>query len=101
MALRWTSLLCIASCLSLFAAKAIDDFEQLCLSFTPESLVKNSTRTVLEYVPANTTIEFPDNDASCVRPSQLVSADMCRVALSIATSNRYMKILILVLGESN
>jgi feruloyl esterase len=101
MALKWTSLLCIASFPNLIAAKAIDDFEQRCLSFTPESLVKNSSRTVLEYVPANTTIEFPDNDASCGRPSQLVSADMCRVAMSIPTSNRYIKILILSLGEIN
>lgn len=101
MALRWTSLLCAVSCFNLIAVKAIDDFEQRCISFTPESLVKNSSRTVLEYVAANTTIEFPDNDASCGRPSQLVSADMCRVALSIPTSNRYMKILILTLGEIN
>jgi len=55
----------------------------------PEEYVRNSARTVLEYVPANTTLDFPDNDASCGRPSQLVSTDMCRVALSIPTSNRY------------
>lgn len=89
MALRWIRLLCAAIYLYLTAAEATNEFQQRCLSFTPESLVKNSTRTVLEYVPANTTLKFPDNDASCERPSQLVSVDLCRVALSIPTSNRY------------
>lgn len=89
MVLSWTAVLCAATCLIPATAQAVDDFQQRCLSFAPESLVKNSTRTVLEYVPANVTIEFVDNDATCGRPRQLVSVDLCRVALSIPTSNRF------------
>ena len=63
-------------------------FEQTCLSFLPEGLVANSTRAVLEYVTAGTAITFPDNDPSCSRSSQVVSTNLCRVALSIATSDR-------------
>ncbi len=76
------------ACIISASAQAVDDFQQRCLSFAPEALVENSTRTVLEYVPAGTLLEFPHNDASCGRPSQLVSVDLCRVALSIPTSNR-------------
>lgn len=63
-------------------------FQQHCLSFAPEKLIWNSTRTHLEYVANGTTLEFPDNVASCARPQQLVSADLCRIALSIPTSQR-------------
>ena len=70
------------------ATQARDAFQQRCLSFAPEKLIRNATRTVLEYVADGTTLEFPDNVASCARPSQRVSTDLCRVALSIPTSNR-------------
>jgi feruloyl esterase len=90
MALSWIRLLGVAIYLLPAAVIATDDFQQRCLSFTPETFVKNSSRTVLEYVPANTTLELPDNDASCGRPSQLVSVDLCRVGMSIPTSNRYI-----------
>lgn len=99
MTLKWIHLLCAATYLILPRTQATDDFKQRCLSFTPETYVHNSTRTVLEYVPAGTTLDFPDNDASCARPSQLVSMDMCRVALSIPTSNRYVRLTVLKVSE--
>ena len=70
------------------AGQTPKSFQQQCLSFAPEKLIWNSTRTALEYVANGTTLEFPDNVASCARPSQLVSTDLCRIALSIPTSNR-------------
>ena len=63
-------------------------FQQQCLAFKPETYVYNSTREVLEYVPAGTNLTFPYNDPSCDRPDQVASANLCRVALSIPTSNR-------------
>jgi feruloyl esterase len=69
------------------AAQSPNTFKQKCLSFTPEKLVRDSTRTHLEYVTNGTNLEFPDNVASCSRPSQVVSANLCRIALSIPTSN--------------
>ncbi|KAL1625577.1 hypothetical protein SLS56_007236 [Neofusicoccum ribis] len=65
-----------------------DPFQQRCLSFEPEKYVSNSTRTAREFVSAGTTLTFPDNDATCNRASQLVSADICRIALSIPTSDK-------------
>ena len=63
-------------------------FQQQCLSFRPESFAVNSTREELSFVSAETNLTFPDNDASCNRSSQVVGADLCRVALSIPTSPR-------------
>lgn len=76
------------SSLSLILSVSADTFAQTCLAFTPESHIHNSTRLVLEYVLSGTNLTFPSNDPSCLRPSQLVYTDLCRVALTIPTSNR-------------
>ena len=70
------------------AVHAVDSFQDRCLSFTPEDHAYNSSRYVLAYVAAGTNLTLPDNDPTCSRPSQLVPVDLCRVALSIPTSNR-------------
>jgi hypothetical protein len=61
-------------------------FEKRCLSFRPETYIDGATRNVLEFVSAGTTLKFPENDATCNRASQAVSADFCRIGLSIKTS---------------
>ncbi|KAJ8110059.1 hypothetical protein OPT61_g6995 [Boeremia exigua] len=63
-------------------------FEERCLAFRPEKLVPGATRNVLQYVAANTVLTFPDNVAACNRGSQAVTANLCRVALSIKTSKQ-------------
>ncbi len=68
--------------------QATSDFEIKCLSFTPEVHIGNSTRQVLEYVSAGVNLSFPYNDPTCARPSQVVSANLCRIALEISTSQR-------------
>lgn len=88
MGLRVGVLMCLAICLLLSVQTTANKFEKRCLSFTPELYISNSTRHVLEYVPAGTNLLFPDNDPTCARPSQIVSVDLCRVALSIPTSER-------------
>ena len=70
------------------AIHALLSFEDRCSSFTPEAHVYNSTRYVLEYVTAGSNLTFPDNDPTCARPAQLVEVNLCRVALSVPTSNR-------------
>jgi feruloyl esterase len=71
-----------------FADASSSTFQSKCLAFTPAKYIANSTLTHLEFVTAGTTLLFPDNVASCGRASQLVSADICRIALSIPTSYR-------------
>lgn len=82
-------LICMGICLLLSASMVTkDNFQSKCLSFTPEAYIVNSTRQVLEYVPAGSNLTFPYNDPTCEQPNQVVAADLCRVALSIPTSNR-------------
>lgn len=70
------------------ALETNNDFQEKCLAFKPEKYVNNSTLEVLEYVPAGTNLSFPDNPTTCNRPSQVIYADLCRIALHIPTSNR-------------
>lgn len=62
-------------------------FQSRCLAFTPEKYVEHSKRTVLEFLPAGTNLTLADNVASCKRGSQVVEADICRIALEIETSS--------------
>ncbi|KAK7464222.1 hypothetical protein VKT23_006388 [Stygiomarasmius scandens] len=48
----------------------------------------NATVLVSELVPAGTNLTFPGSDPSCNRPFQVVSADICRIAMFIKTSGR-------------
>lgn len=63
-------------------------FEQQCLSLNPDALASGSTLEELEFVQKGRNLTFPDNDPSCNRPSQVIAVDLCRIALSIPTSNR-------------
>lgn len=40
-----------------------------------------------QYVPSGTNLVLPDNHISCGTPSQPISFDMCRLAMSVPTSN--------------
>ena len=70
------------------AVLAAYSFQHRCSSFAPETYVHNSTRYVLSYVTAGTNLTLPDNDPTCARPSQSVAVNVCRIGLSIPTSNR-------------
>ena len=70
------------------AVHATYNLQERCSNLTPEVYAYNSTRQVLEYLPAGTNLTFSDNDPTCSRPNQTVAVDLCRVALSIPTSNR-------------
>ena len=61
-------------------------FKRECLAFEPETYVKGATRTVLQFVPDGATLNFTDNDATCNRAKQIISTNLCRIALSVKTS---------------
>lgn len=88
---RMTPLLGILACIAIYLSvpsRAIGSFQKKCQSFAPEIYISNSTRQVVDYLPAGTILTFPENDPTCERPSQVVLIALCRVALSIATSTR-------------
>ena len=64
------------------------DFPASCQAFSPDTRAANAHREFTEYVPAGTNLSLPYNDATCARPNQVVTVDLCRVALYVETSNR-------------
>ncbi|KAI0445059.1 feruloyl esterase B [Xylaria telfairii] len=84
--IAWT--LCAVHFLAV-AADSDGSFKTKCLDFKAQAHIpQNATLNGLEYVPAGTNLAFPDNDPSCNRASQPVVVDLCRVALSVPTSQR-------------
>lgn len=88
---------CIAagllSLLPFFTCGATSTFRSQCLAFDPTSLLPNSTLRLQEHIPANTTIRLPGMDPSCSRTSELITAEACRIALTLTTSDRSSTIL--------
>ncbi|KAK1993167.1 hypothetical protein LX36DRAFT_643558 [Colletotrichum falcatum] len=74
--------------LGLGGGRALAAFRDDCLALAPEAAVANSTVKTLEFVTSGTNLSFPEHDASCNRASQVVRADLCRVAMNITTSAR-------------
>lgn len=61
-------------------------FREKCLAFKPDHYVGYSSLNVLEYIAAGTNLTLGDNPVTCNRASQVVSVDVCRIALEISTS---------------
>ncbi|KAH8651214.1 tannase and feruloyl esterase [Xylariales sp. PMI_506] len=97
-----TKLVCLVACLKggylallinsylllAFSPIVYADFQTSCLDFDPQSLIQNATLETVSFISSGTNLSFPDNDASCSRPSQVVEKNLCRVALHIPTSSR-------------
>jgi feruloyl esterase len=64
------------------------DFESTCSGIASKLAIEHGTVHFSEFVAAGTNLSLPDNDPSCAVTSIVVPADICRVALSVATSNR-------------
>ncbi|KAF7298014.1 Carboxylic ester hydrolase [Mycena chlorophos] len=63
-------------------------FQQTCDALASKLSIPNATIANTSFVAAGTTLSFPGVDPTCGTPPQLVSADICRVVLTVATSNR-------------
>ncbi|KAK7026213.1 Tannase/feruloyl esterase [Favolaschia claudopus] len=65
-------------------------FQKRCNSLASRLFIPNTIFSRTTFVAAGTTLTFPDVDKTCElfsRP-QLISADICRVMLTVPTSNR-------------
>ncbi|KAK1218099.1 hypothetical protein PQX77_019230 [Marasmius sp. AFHP31] len=75
--------------LSTLQLSASFDFETAC-SLSSLSSTKFSNKTTLydvSLVPAESTLQFPDTDASCIPTPRPIVADICRVTMLVETSN--------------
>ena len=86
LASMFATVLCLPLLVLFQTAAAAPSFEAKCLAFKPEEYIDGAIRNVLQFVTTGTTLTFPDNDATCNRANQAVTTDLCRVALSIETS---------------
>ena len=69
-------------------ANTFDNFCSDCRALASRLTIPNGNVSSSTLVTAGTTLQFPDSDPTCTRLSQSVSVDLCRVQLTIATSNR-------------
>ncbi|KAF1926252.1 tannase and feruloyl esterase [Didymella exigua CBS 183.55] len=64
-----------------------NDFNSTCASLASRLEVENGIVYFSEFVAAGTNLSLPDNNATCVQPYMLVTADICRVSLHISTTD--------------
>ncbi|KAF7347232.1 Carboxylic ester hydrolase [Mycena venus] len=63
-------------------------FQQACAALASRLAIPNATIASTIFVAARTNLTFPTVDPTCGTPFQVVSSDVCRVVLTLATSNR-------------
>lgn len=80
----------LLSLLALADAYKIDvgAFSTKCSALASKLKIPGGVVSFTDFVPANTTLDFPESDPTCTRPSQAVSVNLCRVGLNITTSER-------------
>jgi feruloyl esterase len=64
-----------------------DRFRTRCEDFTDEIDIPQVKVNFASYIPGGTNLSLVDNDPSCGASYQSVSSDVCRIAMSVATSN--------------
>ncbi|KAH7377484.1 tannase and feruloyl esterase [Cadophora sp. MPI-SDFR-AT-0126] len=67
---------------------ATSEFRSKCTDLALSLDIPHGTVSSSSLVAAGSTLQFPNSDPTCTRPSQSVSVDLCRVTLTVATSNR-------------
>lgn len=63
-----------------------DEFVSHCTSFASTASLPDAVLHFSQHVPAGSNISLPENHPSCGVSSWLSSSDICRVAMSVATS---------------
>ena len=81
------AILATAVLISLFS-KASATFQQSCNTLVNTLSVPNATIYLTTYVSAGTNLTFPTLPATCGAKYQVVSDDICRIALNVSTSSR-------------
>lgn len=88
---NFTTLVALLSALSPSVKASADTFSNKCTAAVIGSEIQRANPAaevnIIEYVAAGTNITFPDNDPSCNRPAQVVTADICRIAMNVNTSS--------------
>ncbi|KAJ3776995.1 putative feruloyl esterase B-1 [Lentinula raphanica] len=65
----------------------IPNFDEHCNRFVPEIDIPGARLHFTQFVPGGTNLSFPDNHPTCGTPYQVISSDICRVAMAVPTSD--------------
>ncbi|KAL1870341.1 putative feruloyl esterase B-2 [Paecilomyces lecythidis] len=84
--MTWSTLLLLAGVGQTVLA-AQDTFQSQCQNFPSKIHLRDVTVNFAQYIPAGTNLSLADAPPSCGEAYQAVSADVCRVAMAVATSN--------------
>lgn len=87
---RWAQLLLTAGVSfadPLLSRQYETDFQSKCSSIASKLEIENASVYFSQYVAAGQNVSIPDRNVTCGAPYQVVSADICRIALYVATSN--------------
>lgn len=76
----------VAAAASIQSRRSGDGPAEQCASFAGELDLGNATVWFSQFITAGTNLSLPDYNATCGSPYQLVSTDVCRVALYVPTS---------------
>ena len=63
------------------------DFNSKCATIASKLAVENGVVHFSQFVAAGTNLSLAENDPTCGQTPILVTADICRIALSVSTSN--------------
>ncbi|KAH7086281.1 Tannase/feruloyl esterase [Paraphoma chrysanthemicola] len=69
------------------AKPASGDFESKCAAIASKLVIDQGTVAFSQFVAAGTNLSLGQNDPSCTQTFIPVTADICRIALSVSTSN--------------
>jgi feruloyl esterase len=64
-----------------------EDFQVRCNSITSTLHIEHTNVFFSQFIATGTNLSLPENNATCGSTSQVVPADICRIALYVATSN--------------
>jgi feruloyl esterase len=84
----WASLLSASTVFANPTGSKPTDFKSKCSAIASKLAIKHGKVYFSEFVAAGTNLSLPDNDPTCTQASVVVPADICRIALSVSTSNR-------------
>lgn len=65
-----------------------DDFNSNCATIASRLAIENAVVHFAEFVAAGTNLSLATNNSTCGQTFMLVTADICRIALSVSTSER-------------
>ncbi|CAK3783001.1 feruloyl esterase B-2 [Lecanosticta acicola] len=87
---RFLSLAALFSALGSTQQLLLQNSSSACSDIFSTFTYPNVTLNFARYIPTGTNLSFEQNSelATCGRASQVVPVDLCRVAMSVATSNR-------------